>query len=110
MAHSAESARGSLTEDTVAKVGRVELRISQIEGFLVKIRHLTGVDVRSDREGMPTWPYERAAKDAWSVAQWKRERFQATYPGFNVEVLDGDGNPVAGQTRLESVRDSYVED
>ena len=93
---------------SMAKVGRAELRISQIEGFLVKIRHLDGADVRSDRTGMPTWPYERAAKDAWTVADWKRERFTPTYPGFNADVLDGDGSP--GQTRLESVRDSYVED
>lgn len=94
----------------MARVGRVELRISQVEGFLVKIYHLTGVDVRSDRTGLPTWPYERAAKDMWSVADWKRERFQPTYPGFNVEVLDADGNPVAGQTRLENVRDTYAEE
>ena len=92
------------------KVGRVELRISQIEGFLVRIRHLGGADVRSDRQGLPTWPYERAAKDSWSVADWKRERFAPTYPGFNVEVLDADGNPVPGQTRLESVRDTYADD
>ncbi len=92
------------------KVGRVELRISQIEGFRVAVQHLHGANVRSDRAGLPTWPYERAAKDSWTVADWKRERFAATYPGFNVEVLDADGDPVPGQTRLESVRDTYVED
>ena len=91
------------------KVGRVELRISQIEGFLVKIQHLDGRDVRSDRSGMPGWPYERAAKDSWTVAEWKRERFNTVYPGFDVDVLDGDRNIVAGQTRLESVRDSYLD-
>ena len=89
------------------KVGRVELRISQIEGFLVKIQHLDRRNVRSDRQGMPSWPYERAAKDAWTVADWKRERFHEVYPGFEVDVLDGDRNPVAGQTRLESVCESY---
>lgn len=89
------------------KVGRVELRIANIEGFLVKILHLHGADVRSDREGMPTWPYERAAKDSWSVADWKRERFAPRYPGFDIDVLDGSGTVVPGQTRLETVRDSY---
>jgi len=93
----------------MAKVGLAELRISQLEGFLVKIRHLDGADVRSDRAGMPTWPYERAARDSWSVADWKRERFLSIYPGFNVEVLDGDGNPVPGQTKLENLRDTYAE-
>jgi hypothetical protein len=89
------------------KVGRVELRISQIEGFLVKIHHLDGRDVRSDRQGLPGWPYERAAKDAWTVADWRRERFNTVYPGFDVDVLDGDCNPVSGQTRLENLRESY---
>jgi hypothetical protein len=89
------------------KVGRVELRISQIEGFLVKIHHLDGRDVRSDRQGMPSWPYERAAKDSWTVADWRRERFNTVYPGFDVDVLDGDCVPAAGQTRLENLRESY---
>jgi hypothetical protein len=92
------------------KVGRVELRISQVEGFLVTLRHPDGGDVRSDRTGLPTWPYERAAKDAWSVADWKRERFGPTYPGFVVDVLDGDGEAAPGQTKLETVRDSYGDD
>jgi len=92
------------------KVGRVELRISIVEGFLVRIRHSDGADVRSDRQGMPTWPYERAAKDSWSVADWKRERFAQTYPGFTVDVLDGDEESVSGQTKLETVRDTYAED
>lgn len=94
----------------MAKVGRVELRISQIEDFRVTIRHLGGADVRSDRAGLPAWPYERAAKDSWNVSDWRRERFAATYPGFIVEVLDGDGNVVPGQTKLETVRDSYTEE
>ena len=91
----------------MAKVGRVELQISQVERFLVKIHYLDGRDVRSDREGMPGWPYERAAKDSWTVAEWKRERFNTVYPGFDVDVLDADCNPVPGQTRLESLRDTY---
>ena len=92
------------------KVGRVELRVSQVEGFLVKLRYPDGGDVRSDRAGLPTWPYERAAKDSWTVADWKRERFTPTYPGFSVDVLDADENAVPGQTKLETVRDTYSED
>ena len=88
----------------------MELRISQIEGFRVAVQHLHGANVRSDRAGLPAWPYERAAKDSWTVDKWKRERFALRYPGFNVEVLDADGNAVAGQTRLETVRDTYAED
>jgi len=88
----------------MTRVGRVENRISRVEGFRVRIKHLGGTDVRSDRTGMPPWPYDRGAKDAWTVAYWKRERFARVYPGFEVDVLDRRRQPVAGQTRLESVR------
>ena len=91
----------------MTSVGRVENRISRIEGFRVRIKHLGGNDVRSDRAGMPPWPYSRAAKDLWTVADWKRERFAPIYPGFDVDVLDRRRQPVRGQTRLESVRSAY---
>jgi hypothetical protein len=92
----------------VPKVGSVELKIARVEGFKVIIRHPGGADVRADRQGLPQYPYERAARDAWTVANWKRERFAGTYPGFTVDVLDGDDQPVAaGHTLLETVRDSY---
>lgn len=74
----------------------------------MRIKHLDGADVRSDREGMPPWPYDRAAKDAWTVADWRRERFARVYPGFEVDVLDRRHQPVAGQTRLGSVRTDYL--
>ena len=42
------------------------------------------------------------------MAQWKTDRFVNLYPGFDVEVLDGDGATVEfGQTLLETVRESY---
>ncbi|HEY5023080.1 MAG TPA: hypothetical protein VII30_11405 [Gemmatimonadaceae bacterium] len=90
------------------KVGSIELKIARVEGFRVTIRYLDGTDVRGDRQGMPSWPYERAARDSWSVADWRRARFLNSYPGFAVDVIDGDGNVVtAGQTLLETVRDTY---
>ena len=90
------------------KIGTLEMKIARVEGFQVRVRHRDGRNVRSDREGMPQWPYERAARDAWSVAHWKQERFVSVYPGFEVDVLDGDGVVVEfGQTLLETVRDSY---
>ncbi len=88
-------------------VGRVERRIYRVEGFRAEVQHLDGRNVRSDREGMPAWPFERGAKDSWTVADWRRERFNAVYPGFDVDVLDGGRNPVPGHTRLKTVRDTY---
>lgn len=90
------------------RIGTLEIKIARVEGFAVRIRTLDGRDIRSDREGMPPWPYEKGARDRWSVARWKRERFISLYPGFVVEVLGGDGRVVEfGQTLLETVRESY---
>jgi hypothetical protein len=89
-------------------VGSIELKIARVEGFLVRVKYLDGVDVRSDREQMPPYPYERAAKDSWTVRQWTRERFQRIYPGFDVDVLNGRRAAVRGQTRLETLRDTYA--
>ena len=84
------------------------MKIARVEGFQVRVQHPDGRNVRSDRAGMPPWPYEKAARDLWSVARWRQERFVSLYPGFEVQVLDGDGEIVAfGQTLLETVRESY---
>jgi hypothetical protein len=90
------------------KVGTLEMKIGRVEGFQVRVHYPDSRNVRSDREGMPSWPYERAARDSLSVARWKRDRFISLYPGFDVEVLDGDGQIIEhGQTLLETVRESY---
>jgi len=41
-------------------------------------------------------PYQRAARNAWTVSQWKRERFEVTYPEYRAEVLDPDGTRAEG--------------
>jgi len=83
------------------------MKIARVEGFQVRVTS-DGRDIRSDREGMPSWPYEKAARDRWSVARWKQDRFFSLYPGFGVDVLDGNGAVVDfGQTLLETVRESY---
>ncbi|HTU70354.1 MAG TPA: hypothetical protein VMF11_08515 [Candidatus Baltobacteraceae bacterium] len=90
------------------KIGTLEMKIARVEGFQVRVSYPDGRNVRSDREGMPPWNWEKAARDNWTVARWKQERFKSVYPGFEVEVLDGDGNFVEyGNTLLETVRDSY---
>jgi hypothetical protein len=90
------------------KIGTLEMKIARVEGFQVHVFTLDGRNVRSDREGMPPWNWEKAARDSWSVARWKQERFRSVYPGFDIEILDGDGVVVEfGQTLLETVRESY---
>lgn len=90
------------------KIGTLEMKIARVEGFQVRVAYPDGRNVRSDREGMPPWTWEKAARDNWTVARWKQERFRSVYPGFEVDVLDGDGTIVEyGNTLLETVRDSY---
>ncbi len=90
------------------KVKRVETQIWDLEGFEVTIRYEDGRDVRGDRQGLPSYTHlERAAKKNMTVAQWINQRFRRYYPGFDVDVLAGDGEAAQGRTLLRTVRDSY---
>ena len=92
-------------------VKNVEKRIWDIEQFDVIIKHADGRDMRGDKTGLPQYPgYEKMAKNAWSVAEWKASRFSPTFPGLEVEVLDGIGQPAPGNTHLSTVRDSYSDE
>ena len=94
----------------MSKVKNVEKRIWDVEGFAVRILHLGGADVRGDRMGLPQYTYQRAAPNDITVATWKTTRFQPSYPGFDVDVMDGNGESVQGNTKLSTVRASYEED
>ena len=83
----------------------VEMRISMIEGFEVEFKQ-NGRNVRDDKEKIPQWPYQRQSKNDMTVGEWK-QKFGGKYPGYDVNVLDGNGNPVTGQMKLGTVRDSY---
>jgi hypothetical protein len=91
-------------------IKNVEKRIWDVEGFDVVIRHLKGANVRSDMAGLPMYPYERAAKNDLTVTKWKKERFHSNYVGFKVDVLNGYGDKVKGNTKLGTVRDTYVDE
>ncbi|HMC43439.1 MAG TPA: hypothetical protein VKI20_10560 [Acidimicrobiales bacterium] len=94
----------------MSRIKNVEKRIWDVEGFAVRILWPDGRDVRGDKAGMPMYPYDRAAKNSTNVATWREQRFHRAFPGFDVEVLDADGEPVHGNTLLSSVRDTYLED
>ena len=93
----------------MATIRQVERKIARLEGFRVVIRHLDGRDVRADREGMPTYPFERAMKNSASVTRWREHRFLPQYPGFGVDVLRADGHRAHGRTLLGTVRDTYLD-
>jgi hypothetical protein len=92
-------------------VKNVEKRIWDIEHFDVIIRHVDGRDMRGDKTGLPQYPAsDRAARNSWTVSEWKAKKFLPTFPGYEVDVLDGTGQAVHGLTLLSTVRDSYSED
>jgi hypothetical protein len=93
----------------LSSVANVERKIRRIEGFRVRILHLHGADVRGDREGLPQYSYHRAAEKDITVETWKETRFRPSFPGFDVDVLDGRGRSVQGNTKIETVRRSYGE-
>ena len=87
------------------KVKVVESRIRNVERFEVPVRYYQGADIRGDKENFPWYPYEQATKGEATVAEWKRTRFQPTYPGFDVEVRDRSGAAVRGNTKLATLRE-----
>jgi hypothetical protein len=94
-------------EAIVPRVDRIERRIAEVEGFDVRILR-NGGDARGDLE-LPVHyrRYERRANDGTTVHEWKQTRFRPTFAGLDVEVLNGAGQPVPGQTSLRTVRQSY---
>jgi hypothetical protein len=89
----------------VATVRAVQRRIEAVEGFSVVILHPDGRNVRDDKMNLPQYPFRRAMRAGSSVSDWKRRRFQTSYPGFDVDVRGADGRSVHGATLLRTVRD-----
>lgn len=93
----------------LATIKQVEKRISDVEGFAVRIRHgRDHRDVRSDKSHVKQYPYRRALKHSRNVKDWREGRFAYTYPGYEVDVVNADGRVAHGRTLLGTVRDSYL--
>lgn len=82
----------------------VEEKIEQVERFKVQFFQ-NGVNVNSQKKNIPTYPFSVAAPGDWTVAEWITKRFNKTYPGYEAQVLDSGGNPVASRNvKLENIR------
>ena len=92
------------------KVKNVEKKIWDVEGFDVRVTDRDGKDLRGDMKGLPQYNFDRMAKNSLTVETWKTNRFRPSYPGFDVEVINGDGEGVPGNTLLSNVRDTYADD
>ena len=90
------------------KVFFVEKRIFKVEGVRVKFMQ-NGRNVRSDREILPQYNAQRMLKNSASVNDLINLRLKVQFPGFDFVVLKSDGHHASGQTKLSTVRDSYLE-
>lgn len=87
-------------------VSTVAAQIGEIEGF--DIRFIDG-DEDVSRRRVEDYPYERAARGTWTVAKWREQRFAASYPAYQVEVLRADGSMAHGKTLLDTLRAEWAD-
>lgn len=90
------------------KVKNVEKKIFEVEGFEVTIMY-DGKDVRGDKDLPVQYKGMRMTKNDFSVSEWKN-KFKRQYPGYDVAVLKNDGTKASDQTKLSTVRDTYLDD
>ncbi len=96
----------SLTDPMLVR--NVEEKIEDVEGFQVNFLHQkSGNDVRGHKDIGGNYKYDYKAKNGYTVSNWIENRFKNNFPGYDVEVLNGNGEPVPGNTKLETVRSSY---
>jgi hypothetical protein len=93
----------------VANIKKVETEIRALEGFDVVIRQSKDRTARTNGEKLSGYAaqYDRAARNRFTVADWKRARFEPNYPGFEVDVLRADGRPATPKTVLHKLRADY---
>jgi hypothetical protein len=86
-------------------------RIADLEGFDIEVMRDGEVVAATDNGVLnAAYQFEKRLKHTKTVADWIKERFEKTYPGFSCRVLKGDGEIAAPQTSLRTVRESYEED
>ena len=90
----------------MVQIKNVEKKILDLEGFEIEFWQ-NGHNVPGNKDGLPQYQYMNMAKNDMTVQEWKRARFKKCFPGYDVEVLDGNGQPVHGATKLGNLRDGY---
>jgi hypothetical protein len=91
----------------VPSIERIATEIEKFEGFAVRICPASKVQTPKTSLRSYARNYERIARASFSVADWRRRRFDAVYSEYDVEVLFGDGRPASPRTLLLKVRASY---
>jgi hypothetical protein len=91
----------------VPSIERIAAEIEKFEGFAVRIRPASKVQPAKTNLRSYARSHERIARESFSVADWKRRRFDAVYPEYEVDVLFGDGRAASPRTLLSKIRASY---
>jgi hypothetical protein len=87
----------------VATIKQVERAIRECEGFVVSIAPKTA----GGRGRNVEYDYARAARNAFTVEDWKRARFDSQYPECEIRVLRPDGRPAPARMTLAKLRSEY---
>lgn len=90
------------------KLDCVERKIFSVEGVKVKFMQ-NGRNVRSDRDIPAQYEIRRMLKNSASVKDFIDLRLKAQFPGFDFVVLKKDGHHASGQTKMSTVRDTYLD-
>ena len=88
------------------QIKNIERKILAVEGFAVVIMK-DGKNMRSDAVLPVQYNAQRMTKNSATVSDFKA-KFRSQFPGYDVEVLRGDGTIAAGQMLLSTVRESYL--
>lgn len=91
------------------KANFIEKRIFEIEGFHVNFTDSNGKNIRDDKQIPKQYEAERATRNSFSVKDFK-EKLKRQFPGYDFDILNADGSKARGQTKLSTVRDTYLED
>ena len=91
----------------VPSIDRIAAEIEQFEGFAVRIRPVEKSHPLKSNLRSYARSHERIARASFSVADWRRRRFDNVYPDYDVEVLLADGRTAGPRTLLAKVRASY---
>ena len=74
---------------------------SSFAGMAFKLKENNNVTVRECEE--------RMTRNSMTVGDWKN-KFKRQYPGYDVIVYKNDGCKARGQSKLCTVRDTYLEE
>ncbi len=90
--------------EIMPSIDKIQKEIAGFEGFKVVIRPEASAPAR-----LPSYAnaYERRARQAHTVKDWKRLRFSPKYPDLDVDILLGDGRVATDRMKLEKVRQTH---